>query len=56
MVCNPATGTEFILYSQEAARFTAREESAAQAILSLAASTSDDPALVAWLRANAKLT
>jgi death-on-curing protein len=33
-------------------RFTASEESAAQAILSLAAGTIDEPALVAWLRAN----
>lgn len=33
-------------------RFTASEESAAQAILSLAAGTLDEPALVAWLRAN----
>jgi len=36
------------------ARFTATEESAAQAILSLAAGTLDEPALAAWLRANAK--
>ena len=35
------------------ARFTATEASAAQAILSLAAGTLDEPALVAWLRANA---
>jgi death-on-curing protein len=35
-------------------RFTATEESAAQAILSLAAGTLDEPALAAWLRANAK--
>jgi len=33
-------------------RFTATEESAAQAILSLAAGTFDEPALAAWLRAN----
>jgi len=33
-------------------RFTASEESAAQAILSLAAGTIDEPALAAWLRAN----
>ena len=32
--------------------FTATEESAAQAILSLAAGTLDEPALAAWLRAN----
>ncbi len=36
------------------AHFTATEESAAQAILSLAAGTLDEPALAAWLRANAK--
>ncbi len=35
-------------------RFTATEESTAQAILSLAAGTLDEPALAAWLRANAK--
>jgi death-on-curing protein len=35
-------------------RFTATEESAAQAILSLAAGTLDEPALAAWLRAKAK--
>lgn len=35
-------------------RFTATEESAAQAILSVAAGTLDQPALTAWLRANAK--
>jgi death-on-curing protein len=35
-------------------RFTATEESAAHAILSLAAGTLDQPALTAWLRANAK--
>jgi len=35
-------------------RFTATEESAGQAILSLAAGTLDEPALAAWLRANAK--
>jgi death-on-curing protein len=34
--------------------FTATEESAAQAILSLAAGTLDEPALAAWMRANAK--
>ena len=34
------------------ARFTAAEESAAQAILSLAAGTLDEYALAAWLRAN----
>jgi death-on-curing protein len=34
--------------------FTATEESAAQAILSLAAGTLDEPALAAWLRSNAK--
>jgi death-on-curing protein len=33
------------------ARFTASEESAAQAILSLAAGTLDESALAAWLRA-----
>jgi len=33
-------------------RFTATEEAAAQAILSLAAGTLDEPALAAWLRAN----
>jgi len=32
--------------------FTATEESAAQAILSLTAGTLDEPALAAWLRAN----
>jgi death-on-curing protein len=32
--------------------FTATEESAAQAILSLAAGTLDEPALTAWFRAN----
>jgi death-on-curing protein len=32
--------------------FTATEASAAQAILSLAAGTLDEPALAAWLRAN----
>jgi len=36
-------------------RFTATEESAAQAILSLAAGTLEEPALAAWLRANTKL-
>jgi death on curing protein len=35
-------------------RFTATEESAAQAILSLAAGTLDESALAAWLRANVK--
>jgi death-on-curing protein len=35
-------------------RFTATEESAAHAILSLAAGTLDEPALAAWLRANVK--
>jgi death-on-curing protein len=35
-------------------RFTATEESAAQAILSLAAGTLDEPALAAWIRANVK--
>ena len=35
-------------------RFTATEESAAQAILSLAAGTLDEPALTAWLRSNVK--
>jgi len=35
-------------------RFTATEESAAQAILSLAAGTLDESALAAWLRANIK--
>jgi death-on-curing protein len=35
-------------------RFTATEESAAQAILSLAAGTLDEPALAAWFRANVK--
>jgi death-on-curing protein len=34
--------------------FTATEESAGQAILSLAAGTLDVPALAAWLRANIK--
>jgi death-on-curing protein len=34
--------------------FTATEESAAQAILSLAAGSLDQPALAAWLRANVK--
>ena len=37
-------------------RFTATEESAAQAILSLAAGTLDEPALAAWLRANVTAT
>jgi death-on-curing protein len=35
-------------------RFTATEESAAQAILSFAAGTLDEPALAAWIRANVK--
>ncbi len=35
--------------------FTATEESAAQAVLSLAAGALDEPALAAWLRANSKL-
>jgi len=35
-------------------RFTATEESAAQAILGLAAGSLDEPALAAWLRANIK--
>ncbi len=35
-------------------RFAATEESAAQAILSLAAGTLDEPALAAWLRTNVK--
>ena len=35
------------------ARFTA-EEAAAQAILTLADGTLDEPALAAWLRANVK--
>jgi death-on-curing protein len=34
--------------------FTATEQSAAQAILSLASGTLDEPALAAWLRANIK--
>jgi death-on-curing protein len=34
--------------------FSATEESAARAILSLAAGTLDEPALAAWLRANSK--
>jgi death-on-curing protein len=38
-----------------AAHFTASEESAAQAILSLAAGTLDEPSLTAWLRSNVKL-
>src|SRR5271154_5232634 len=37
-----------------AAHFTAPEEPAAQAILSLAAGTLDEPSLVSWLRANIK--
>jgi death on curing protein len=36
------------------ARFTASEESAAQAILSLAVGTLDEPAFAAWIRANVK--
>lgn len=36
-------------------RFIASEESAAQAILSVAAGTLDERALAAWLRANVKL-
>lgn len=35
-------------------RFTATEESAAQAILSLAVGTLSEPALAAWIRANVK--
>ena len=35
-------------------RFTASEEAAAQAVLSLAAGTVDEPAFTAWLRANSK--
>ncbi len=35
-------------------RFTASEESAAQAVLSLAAGTLDEPAFAAWMRANAR--
>jgi death on curing protein len=35
-------------------RFTASEESAAQAVMSLAAGTLDESALAAWLRANSK--
>jgi len=35
-------------------QFAATEESAAQAILSLAAGTLDEPGLAAWLRANVK--
>jgi len=35
-------------------RFTAAEEAAAQAVLSLAAGTVDEPAFTAWLRANSK--
>jgi death-on-curing protein len=34
--------------------FTATEEAAAQAVLSLAAGTLDEPALAAWMRANVK--
>jgi death-on-curing protein len=34
--------------------FTATEESAAQAILSLASGSLDEPALTAWLRSNVK--
>lgn len=35
-------------------RFTASEESAAQAVLNLAAGTLDEAGLAAWMRANAK--
>lgn len=35
-------------------RFTASEEAAAQAVLSLAAGTVDEPAFTAWLRANSR--
>lgn len=35
-------------------QFTASEESAAQAILSLAAGTVDEPSLISWFRANSK--
>jgi death-on-curing protein len=35
-------------------RFTATEESAAQAILSLAAGTLDEPAFAAWMHAQVK--
>ena len=35
-------------------RFTASEEDAAQAVLSLAAGTVGEPALAAWIRANSK--
>jgi death on curing protein len=35
-------------------RFTATEESAAQAVLSLAAGSLDEPALAVWLSANVK--
>lgn len=35
-------------------RFTASEESAAQAVLSLAAGSLDEPAFGAWMRANTK--
>ncbi len=38
-----------------AARFTASEESAAQAILNLAAGTLDEPAFTVWLRANVRI-
>jgi len=41
-----------LFLERNAARFTASEPSAAQAILSLAAGTLDDPALTAWPRAN----
>jgi death-on-curing protein len=34
--------------------FTATEESAAQAVLNLAAGTLDEPALASWLRSNVK--
>ena len=35
-------------------RFTASEEAAAQAVLSLAARSLDEPAFAAWLRANSR--
>jgi death-on-curing protein len=38
----------------DGAHFTATEESAAQAILSLAAGALDEPALADWLRPNVK--
>ncbi len=37
-------------------RFTASEEDAAQAVLSLAAGKVGEPALAAWIRANSKRT